>query len=170
MKTFNKTAALIFFCNNVSIPVACFVTNRNLKSNVLTTRVKNLMSDRDISMNLMIPYSSFESIHQMVSLAIQNPNIEAELFRDLAHAALDIATLCSINPIVLRIIIFIGRLFSNLDYLCLHYRADLSTAILRSWFLPPQNLYPLRIGRYFLLYSNRPVSRGCNINYLYPTP
>mmetsp|Transcript_32825 Transcript_32825/g.39330 ORF Transcript_32825/g.39330 Transcript_32825/m.39330 type:complete len:346 (+) Transcript_32825:71-1108(+) len=122
MKIFISTAAVLFFSSKVSFTAACFVSHRNLNSNALSTRVKNPMSDRDISMNLMIPYSSFESIHSIASQAIQNPNIEAEVFRDLAHATLDVATLFPINPIVLRIIIFVGRLFSILgDYLPDHY-------------------------------------------------
>eukprot|EP00555_Chaetoceros_dichaeta_P010117 CAMPEP_0198266686 /NCGR_PEP_ID=MMETSP1447-20131203/29593_1 /TAXON_ID=420782 /ORGANISM="Chaetoceros dichaeta, Strain CCMP1751" /LENGTH=295 /DNA_ID=CAMNT_0043956893 /DNA_START=226 /DNA_END=1113 /DNA_ORIENTATION=+ len=72
-------------------------------------------------MTLMLPLISFENIQSMASQTMrisQNQNIEAEVFADLAHATLDVATLFSINPIVLRIFIFVGRIFSILsDYL-----------------------------------------------------
>jgi len=72
-------------------------------------------------MTLMMPLINFEGIQSMVSNTIKisrNPNVEAEVFADLAHATLDVATLFSMNPIVLRIFIFVGRIFAILsDYL-----------------------------------------------------
>jgi len=121
MKIFTLTHALLLVCSMVSHNDAMsFVSRRNLKSNVSYTRIKSPISNRVMSMSLMVPLLSFEHIHSMVSqtMRMQNQNIQAEVFGDLAHAALDGATLLSLSPVVLRLFIFVGRIFAILaDYL-----------------------------------------------------
>jgi len=121
MNIFTLTHALLLFCSMVSHNDALsFISCRNLKSNVSYTRIKSPISNRVMSMSLMVPSLSFEHIDSMVShtMRIQTQNIQAEVFGDLAHATLDGATLLSLSPVVLRLFIFVGRIFAILaDYL-----------------------------------------------------
>jgi len=121
MNMFTLTHALLLFCSMVSHNDALsFVSRTNLKSNVSYTRIKSPISNRGMSMSLMVPSLSFENIDSMVSqtMRIQNQNIQAEIFGDLAHATLDGATLLSLSPVILRLFIFVGRIFAILaDYL-----------------------------------------------------
>lgn len=128
MTCLNLTTALLIISSKFSYNSAMsFVPQRNLNSqrslnlNAPSTRNKSIISNRAISMTLsMIPLIPFESIQSMASETMRispNQNIEAEVFADLAHATLDVATLFSINPIMLRIFIFVGRIFAILsDY------------------------------------------------------
>lgn len=123
-----------------------FSYHRDLKSKSFTTRTNNPISHRTMSMTLsMIPPPSSESINLLIAQTVrlsQNPSVEGELFADLAHAALDGATLLSLSPIPLSLFIFVGRIFAILgDYLPDHYMT------------PDETIFQLSM----LLFSSRPL-------------
>ena len=123
-----------------------FSYHRDLKSKSFTTRTNNPISHRTMSMTLsMIPPPSSESINLLIAQTVrlsQNPSVEGEVFRDLAHAALDGATLLSLSPIPLSLFIFVGRIFAILgDYLPDHYMT------------PDETIFQLSM----LLFSSRPL-------------
>ncbi len=61
--------------------------------------------------------SSFDGASTAPMLVSSNPNFESRFFGDLAHLILDFATICSPDTVVLRLLIFLGRVFSILsDY------------------------------------------------------
>jgi len=117
MKKLSVSAALLF------------VSSKRCNSFQPALQIKNQKSSSNTSINLLDPTSLGNALSP-VSKSIQsfhipifwNQNIEAEVFGDLAHIALDFVTFFSPDPIVLRFIILVGRIFSILsDYIPDHY-------------------------------------------------
>ncbi len=87
------------------------------QNNPLKQRRTNIKSTQ----RQMVGMALVDSLIQSTSLIIAVPadnNIQAEVFADLAHIFLDLATFFTPDTIILRLFVVIGRLFSILsDYI-----------------------------------------------------
>jgi hypothetical protein len=70
--------------------------------------------DTDIALTLTSPLlASVSLVHPMSAFrgALQNPLVEAELFSDAAHIAMDLSSLFGPNNLIIQLLVIIGRLF-----------------------------------------------------------